>query len=158
MFGSLGLFGGLGADVGGAEGVPSTIREAIYYLLLDDPTIYAAVDDRIWPGGLPQDPDYPAITYAVSASNESRKWSGKVGVRETRVQLSAWSRYQSEAEALANAIREAFTDFNGQVGDVIIEDVEIANEIDLSERPATATDQYLYRILLDLTLTHRAGA
>jgi len=158
VFASLGVFAGLGLDSGGADGVPSTIREAIYYLLIGDPAIYEAVDDRIWPNGLPQDPSWPAITYSISASNESRKWSGKVGIRETRAQISAWSRYQSEAEALANAIREVFTDFNGQVGDVTIEDCEIANELDLSERPATATDQYLYRILLDLTLTHRDGA
>ena len=158
MFASLGVFAGLGLDSGGAEGVPTTIRAAIYYLLIGDPAIYEAVDDRIWPNGLPQDPAYPAITYSISASNESRRWSGKVGVRETRAQISAWSRYQSEAEALAHAIREVFTDFNGQVGDVVIEDVEVVNELDLSERPATATDQYLYRILLDLTITHRTGA
>jgi len=155
MFGSLGVFAGLGLDSGGAEGVPSTIREAIYYLLLDDPEIYAAVDDRIWPGGLPQDPDYPALTINLAGRNDVRNLRGRGDTSEVRLRVSAWSRLQIEAVNLARLIQARLVDFKGDVGDVRITGCALVNEIDLPERPTTGTDQFLYQVVSEFQVWHR---
>lgn len=134
---------------------PTTIREAIYYLLTEDPEIFAVVDDNIHPGGLPQDPDYPAITLAVAGRNDVRNLKGRGKTSEIRLRVSAWSRYEIDAANLALLIQSRLVDFKGDVGDVRITGCVLANEIDLPERPTTGTDQFLYQVVSEFQVWHR---
>lgn len=158
MFGSLGLFGGLGADTGGGDGVPSTVREAIHYLLIDDPEIHAAIDDRIHPGGIPQDPQYPCLSWAIAGRSEDQDFDGATDLAVIRLRVSSWSPWLAEAEFLAAKVRAALILPSPlQVGDVRLEHAELENEFDLPEKPETGREEYLHQVITEYRLWFRAN-
>ncbi len=135
--------------------VGSTIREAIYSLLTTDPTIANLAGDRVHPGGLPQDPDYPCVSYVVAGRDDVRHLQGNGKTTEIRIRVSAWSRLEIEAARVAEAIRSRLVDYRGLVGAVKILGCSLIDEVDLPEKPTSGTDQHLYQVLLDLRVWHR---
>lgn len=148
-----------GFNAGPSSYVPplagSTIREAVYSLLASVPAVVALADGRVSPGSRPQGEPLPAVTYLIASRWGGRHWGGTTGIKETRVQVSAWSLQEAEAEALGVAIHDRLIDYHGRVGEVQIEDCGLANEVDLPERPADGADDHIYRVSLDFIITYR---
>jgi len=155
--GSTSLFGGLGGE-GGAGGWPESIRQAIYNWLANDEYVATLVDDRIHPGGLPQDPTYPCVSVVVAGRFDTQDFDGTTDLSTIRVRISSWSPRLIEAERLANAIRATILQSPPlQVGDVYIRHAECENSFDLPERPQSGDDEYLHQIIGDYRIWFRAN-
>lgn len=138
-----------------ADGLVETIREAVYKLLADDPTIAGLVGDRIRPGGHPQNPVYPLVSYIIAGRQTIRSFGGNGRTSEYRLRVSAWSPRMLEAAYLAESIRERLVDARERVGLVDILGCSLIDEVDLPEPPTGGTDQHLYQVLLDLRIWRR---
>jgi len=157
MFGSLGLFGGLGGE-GGVGGWPESIRASLYNWLANDADVASLVDDRIHPGGLPQDPVYPCISVVVAGRFDTQDFDGTTDLSTIRVRISAWSPRLIDAERLANAIRATILQSPPlQVGDVRIANASLENEFDLPEKPQSGDDEYLHQVIGDYRIWFRAN-
>jgi len=133
----------------------STTLEAIYSLLTTDPALAALVDDRIHPGGLPQGPLYPCVTFVRAGRDDVRHYDGTGKISEVRIRVSAWSRRQLEADHVAEAVRSRLVDFKGLVGSVPILDCALIDVVDLPEPPTAGSGEHLYQVLLDLRVWRR---
>jgi len=135
---------------------PKTIREAIYRLLVDDPAVAALVEDRVHPGGLPQDPVYPCVSQVVAGRFDVTDFDGTADLSTIRVRVSSWSPRLFEAEQLALAVRKAVLNSPGLSGSVSIESAVCENEFDLPERPQSGDDEYLHQIVGEYRFWFRA--
>lgn len=134
---------------------PKTIREAIHRLLVDDPAIGLLVDGRIHPGGHPQDPVYPCVSWVLAGRFDPQSFDGTADLSTIRVRISAWSPRLMVAEDLAIAIRRAVLDSPGLSGWVRIEASNIENEFDMPEKPETGDDEYLHQIITEVRFWFR---
>lgn len=148
----LGLWG---LDLGPVDPGPTTIRRAIAEMLAGDPALSALVGGRIYPGGLPQDCELPAVTYVVAGTREPRNLAASTPYRSTRLRVSAWSNGEAEAEDVVEAVRARLVDFSGAVGTVRIASISVEGEVDQPESGADGDDAYTYQIVLDLRAWHR---
>lgn len=141
----------------GSAGVwASTLREAVFARLSRSPWIAAVVGPRIFFGALPQTKRFPALTYFVPSRTGGHNLGGADGTSRARVQISAWSFSELEAEQLAMAIRDRFDGFVGLIGQVEITACLFAGEVDLPEPPGKdGSDDWTYQIAVDYSISHR---
>jgi hypothetical protein len=96
------------------------------------------VGDRIFPMTLPQGVDMPALTYRLvamdptlthSSQQDHPTYTGRQK-RKDRIQFDAYADTFDEAEALAAALASTITGFQGTWGEVEIQSVVPALELD----------------------------
>lgn len=138
-----------------ADGLVETLREAVYKMLADDATIAGLVGDRIRPGGHPQNPVYPLVSYLIAGRQTIRSFDGGGRTSEYRLRVSAWSPRMLEAAYLAESIRARLVDARERVGAVELLGCSLIDEVDLPEPPTGGIDQHLYQVLLDLRIWRR---
>lgn len=116
--------------------------------LLADSAVRALVGHgaraRCYPIVLPQDAEYPALTFQRISGVRELTHDGPDGVPWMRLQVDTWATTYAAAKALAKAVRECLDGFSGHVGDEHIKLAQLLSERDLYE---TATA--LYRVSLD---------
>lgn len=83
------------------------IEQRIVSLLLADPTITAAVGERISPVVLRQETALPSLVYRRLDSDPEYTLAGRAGWRTARVQVACWAQEYAEARTLAEAVRNA---------------------------------------------------
>lgn len=87
----------------------------------------ALVGTRIYPRILPNNPTYPALTYArISNSTATTN-----GLRETRFQINCWGATEASADAVAGQVKAALEEWGNVSGSFEARSVRIDNEIDL---------------------------
>ena len=125
-----------------------TIEEAIYSYLSGEAGITTIVGNRIYPMILPQDTDYPALTYfRVSGPEHHDK-----DVAFPRIQISCWAEKYEEARTLAGEVKAAFQRLKGPMGDpgvAVIQGVFL-NVLDLYDN-----ETQVYHMPVDIKLIHR---
>lgn len=125
----------------------TTIREAIHYLLSSAPNVAALAGDRVHPGGLPQDPDYPCLVQTIAGRYDEADFDGTSDLSIIRVRVSAWSERLADAERLALAVRAAILGAGGKVGGVAILDTHSEDEFDAPEKPRTGDDEHVHQVV-----------
>jgi len=150
----LAWFGGLFGGRAAADAGPRTLREAVYARLASTTALTAIVGDRIHPGGFPQSQAYPAVSFQVDLRGGSNL-SGSDGTADGTVRVDAWSRDPDEADRMAEAVRRRWHGFQGRIGSVEVLAAFVGVQVDLSERPETADDAWLFRVSSPLTVRHR---
>ena len=110
---------------------------------------------RIYPLKLPQNPEFPAVTYQIISGRPEYHIDGVAGVAEIRLQVDCWavdkdstSGYES-SRALAEAVRGALSAYSGTVGDVVIQSCFLENRRTLYEDGAE-----IYRESLDFAVAY----
>ncbi len=112
-------------------------------------TPLAAIDGRLYPLQLPQDPGYPAITYQGITATEEHSHDGPSGVVEVGIDISCWSPDYAEAKQLARRIQTALNGYRGRQASTDIQSMSLADVRDIHE-----PTNHLYRIVLQFTLTY----
>lgn len=127
-----------------------TLEQALYVHLRDNVTI---VGGRVYPGILPQNPAYPALTYAkISCVPERQIGGGQVGYVTSRMQVSCWASTYASAKDVTGQVRASLQSFSGVMGGaggVEVMDANCVNELDLYEDEAG-----VWHVLVDVLVTH----
>ena len=125
------------------------VEEALHSRMKGFAGLTALVGTRIYPLKLPQDPTYPAVTFAKVSGPRERAMGADPGVVRSRHQVDSWSEDYDEAKSVSEQVRLALQRFNGTEASVVIHDIYLDNELDLFE-PATDT----YRTMLDFEVIY----
>ena len=78
--------------------------------------IKALVGTRVYPIVLPQNPEYPAISYTLISTDREGPMQGPGGLAASRVELGCWDRTYSGAKALSEIVRKKYDRFSGTFG------------------------------------------
>lgn len=108
---------------------------------------------RIYALKLPQNPEFPAVTYQIVSGRPEYHINAVAGLAEVRLQIDCWAADEEnesgydQARALAEAVRGALSAYTGTVGDVVIEACFLENRRTIYEDGAQ-----VYRESLDFVL------
>ena len=106
------------------------------------------VSQRVYPLLLPQNPTYPAISYA-RVSNTGQ--NGTSNRRESRYQINCWGRTYAEVVSLSTAVKAALEEYHDADQTPGISWVRVVNEIDDYD-----SEVDIFRIIVDVIL-HTTG-
>ena len=121
------------------------IEETIVEMVLDDNKITGYIDDRFYPGRLPQGVVLPAIVYNKISAPEFHD----IDVAYPRFQFSCFSQDLTECKNMAIAIKELFQRYKGIVGDCHILQGVYLDEVELSD------DSGIHHIAVDIRIVYK---
>ncbi len=131
-----------------------TIRAAVFSILDGDAALTALIVSRVYRGVIPQQGKassyMPCITYSKTGERRNKTYCGTDGLVRNGFAVDAYAVTAAEAEAVAEAAKQALMDYRGAVDGVFIADVELENEFDLED-----IEPGLYRVTMNFTLWHR---
>ena len=97
---------------------------------------------------------YPLITHQLVGNDHEHMLSGAAGIASARFQIDCWGLKMSDVEALAEQVRLAMQGYQGTMGSTCVKFTLFLNEFDLSESPKDASEQWLYRRVLEFQVKY----
>ncbi len=129
------------------------IEQSLRDHLVDTAAVAALIGTRIYPGRLPQDVTFPAVSYQRITGGEENTHSG-AGPARALVQIDCWSDdTYGEALSVAEAVRAALSSHRGPMGSARDVTARISNQMDLPE-PEPA----LWRRMIEVALIYEEAA
>lgn len=116
--------------------------------LAADATISGIVGTRIYPGILPQKPVYEALVFRRISGPRLRHLTGPSGMGTARIQIDSWAEKYTEAQALADAVKDRLHGFDGTLTTLRVS-ISLDNEIDDYDE-----DAKVYRVIQDYLIQH----
>lgn len=114
----------------------------------------ALVANRAYPITAPQNPTYPYYTFQrVSTPMRIGSHSGDQRTEQVRYQFTVNAKTAMNADTIVAALKTAFLGYRGLMGDVYVNGVTLANDLDDYD-PTTG----IYRRLVDMMLWYRPQA
>lgn len=89
------------------------IGTAIFSILSADSTITAKVADRIFPSFVPQDTQFPAITYTIDGQLPTKIKDGVSKLDTADLVVTIYHEDYEEANTIADKVRELLDYYNG---------------------------------------------
>ena len=129
------------------------IEGSLYSFLSTIGEVTSIVGDRIYPQHSDQ-PVYPCLIYSLVSQTHDHIVTGSSGTARARVQFDCWSYSLSDCSIVIEAIRQNLQGLQGTLGSLTVVGSHLNNELDLSERPADASNRWLYRKTADYTLRY----
>ncbi len=131
--------------------MPNTdIEQALFDKISTTPAISALVADRIYPRELPQEVDYPALTYFRVDTPRYDALDGPAGLAKPRFQIGIFSDSFEDLPTISKQLRTALNGFGGAVDDFTIQAVTLEDERDEAYEPETKT----FQRILDFIVWH----
>jgi hypothetical protein len=124
------------------------MEEGLLALLLASAGIAGIVGTRIYPNSLPQGVVLPAISVTVAGKQPVYADDGEAGLTSARVQVECWALSYGAAKALARAVTDALSAFDGPAGDIEFQFITLGDERDFREGGSNAAE-YRYDVQLD---------
>lgn len=124
------------------------VEEAIINELLDTSAVTALTAQRIFPMSRRQGTTLPAVTVQMISRNIPYCDEGEVGLTEDRLQVDCWGATYSSAKAVARAVVEKLSAFDGSPSGVEIQFAMLEDERD-SREGGSGAESYLFRTSLD---------
>lgn len=128
------------------------IEAALRAILTADVTLSPRVGPRVYPGLLPENPVYPAITYRQISGAQTKTYSGPIDPSKGRFQFDCFDDDYTLTKSLAAAVIAALDGYTGEVQQVRIGSLLHTTTIDIYDavlaRPKTSTD---FMIIWSLT-------
>lgn len=131
----------------------ATIEDAIYSLLSSDGPLSALVDTRIDPILVPQSDAMPAVTFKQLPSSRDDTLGGPTGLVRSQWEFTCWGAAYADARAVADALRQAISGYDGTVLGVVIQAVMApSDEHDVPANPAGKNVARRYGKALEFTI------
>ena len=93
-----------------------TLESALYAIGTGDATLNALISGRMVRDRLPHGHNLPAVVYRSLTNTPQLAHDGQSGVDRVRYQLDCWDDSPDGAEALQNAVVNAFAGYAGTTG------------------------------------------
>lgn len=116
--------------------------------------ITSLVTTRIYPHHLPRGVStYPVLTHQLISADHNHVLGGAGGQNIVRIQVDCWGKTLSDVETLAEAVRQ-IDGYSGTMGAVSVFFTMILSEHDQHESPKNASEQWLYRRVIDVQVKY----
>ncbi len=130
------------------------IRDAFRTYLRSKTAVTDVVDARIYHEKIPQGVTDPVISYFVVSNPRDYTSSGQVNVSTAHFQVVAWSEVDTEADELAEILRNVYSGFRGVFGTVKVRAVFLDDEGDEFTAPIDADDKGVFGVRHDLRISY----
>lgn len=105
-----------------------TLHEAWWTWLKSRPGVAAALGDRVFPHVLPDRATLPAATYTRTSTDRERNLSGTSGLCRAVIEFMVAGTTLEQAEAAADAVRQAVDGFQGDLGGVWVWEIAVEGQ------------------------------
>lgn len=116
-----------------------TLEEAIFYKLSNTAPVSLIVSSRIYPILLPENTQFPCISYQIIFMERFNSMTGHLGTTTAQVQIDSWSKTATEARTLAKKVHNALNAFSGTINTLEV------SCLSLSEQDFFESDVEVYR-------------
>lgn len=131
-----------------------SIKQSVLAYLLTKTGVTSLVVDRIYTGLRPQGEALPAITIHKISAGPEHDLDGAAGNANPRIQIDCWAGTDLEADALAEAVRNAMDGFTGTMGSHHIDVALLDDGSDDQAVPIDGSDVSTYRVTQDYLIRH----
>ena len=128
------------------------IEAALFAVVTGDAGVAALIGTRLYPGHLPQNPTYEAMTYRRVNTGRPHAHDGPGDLAKARFQFSCFGATYSAARTLANTLRTAIDGYKGTVAGVRIDGILFIDEQDAYE-----DETGVYMLPIDFRVIHKEG-
>lgn len=104
------------------------IGKVIYDLLSSDGTVSGLVSTRIYPDTVPQNAEFPFVSYAVISTQPTDTKEGASKLDVVSVQVDIYSRSYSTTQTIAAAARSALDRYSGTNNSVKVDKIIFADQ------------------------------
>jgi len=104
----------------------------IYNLLVNDAQLVSLINTRIYPGFVPQDTQFPALTYAFDSQLPTKSKDGDAGLDVLDMSLVVYHEDYSVAQAVADRCRALLNYYAGTSQGVTVDGITFENQTDNS--------------------------
>lgn len=104
--------------------------------------ISSLVADRIYAKRRPQSAKLPHVVFSRISTTRQPKFCGTDKLVAALMQIDTYAIGESDAAAVATAVRLALIDFQGQMGDVAVDNVFLENESS-AEDPEPGNEHFI---------------
>lgn len=132
-----------------------TIREAVAAWLRGLSALTAIVGTRIYKQDPSQLSSYPCVVIEQPSREYGRNLAGADGTSLADVQITALALKESQAVAIAEAVRNSWQCFRGTQSGVAILWAYLDDEADGSTAPPDGSDQWIYQNAVIYRIKHR---
>jgi hypothetical protein len=124
-----------GLGLGGAvlPDLDTTIESALYKILMEDSSVYDAVEGRIYPNIVPQNASMPAITYQQLTGPRLASCDGPDGAAHCNFQVNCWSEDYGNTRQISDLVRICLDGYSGTVNSRLIHVISLQNEGDMPQ-------------------------
>ena len=120
------------------------------------------IGDRIYINRAPQKAPNPYVIVSIVSGNTPYTLAGEIGVVQSIIQLSAWSRDPNgpfQASKVAALLRDKLSHWRGNWGDTFVNDCSLQGEpLDLADEPIDKSDNWWHGVQQDYQVTHAFSA
>lgn len=131
-----------------------SIKAALANFLQTTPSIIALAGDRSYPEVIPDQvfdaaSKRPCLVWSRQSAQRDRTFCGTGPVTRSTFSIDCYARTSAASEELAKAVRDALTDYRGQMAGVEIKDVALTGDFDLLD-----LEPGLFRVSLSFDISH----
>lgn len=123
--------------------------EALYTRLLGTPGVATLIGSaRVYPGKLPQNPTFPAVSYVHSSDLRQSTFTGPTALPGALYAVDCWGSTYTDARTLAKAVRLALDGVEGWTAGGTTVQVSIVE----SQQDIYEADVNVHRVSMDVRL------
>lgn len=108
------------------------VGKLIYNILVNDATVTGIVNTRIFPGFVPQDTQFPALTYAFDSQLPSKTKDGGSKLDVLDLSIVIYHEDYTQAQALADRCRALLDYYAATAQGVTVDKITFDNQTDNS--------------------------
>ncbi len=102
----------------------------------------ALIGARLYPDEIPQGDTLPAVFYMTVSDIKDHVYGAVQAVESPSIQFTVYADTKAEAEAVAEVIKTALTDFSGSMSGVIVQYIDLINELPSMYKSQDGTTKY----------------
>ena len=122
-----------------------SIYEALVAYLGTVAGLSALIGTRLYPDDVPQDADLPAVFYLTVSDVKDHVYGSVQAVESPNIQFTVYADTKSEAQAVAEVIKTALSDYEGVMSGVTVQYIHLINELpSLYKSPDGTTRTYAH--------------
>ncbi len=123
------------------------IEEALVKKLLDHAGLKALIGSKIYPEEIPQGVALPAVFWIKVSDNKDHFLDGQCKTERPIYQFTAQASTKGAVKPIAEEIKKALCDYQGDLHGIEVQKIELQNEISSMEKSSDGTIRIFYEDL-----------
>ena len=123
------------------------IEEALVKKLLNNTGLKALINDKIYPEEIPQGTQLPAVFWIKVSDIKDHFLTGQSNLERPIYQFTAQANSKGAVKPVAEQIKAALCDYQGDLHGVEVQKIELQNELSSMEKSSDGTIRIFYEDL-----------
>ena len=123
------------------------IEEALTKRLLEYPSLKALINNKIYPEEIPQGTQLPAVFWIKVSDIKDHFLTGQSNLERPIYQFTAQANLKGAVKPVAEQIKAALCDYQGDLHGVEVQKIELQNELSSMEKSSDGTIRIFYEDL-----------